>query len=917
VLRREVDTGHLSEELKRPNWILLREGDDFEEQLKRLVDAIDVDFEWVNLHARLAVRAREWERSGEDGSLLLRGSELADAERWLHSQGTHAEAPTPEHGRYIVASRQAATRRQHLFLGAVAAALVVSIGLTIFAVLQAREARSQRAQAQQQRDRALSRALAANSTSKVHVDPELSLVLAMEAVKRSSTTQAREALRQSLGAARWRKIIRPPGGHLDAADLSPDARLVVTANRRPSAAIWDSATGRRLRDLTGHRAVVGSAEFSPDSRHVITTAHDGSARIWDARTGRSLTVLPGDRDRRPSDDFEPFADFAAGGRLAYAVGRRFTRLWDVRRGRVVAKLRVPGPEFGVDVDVSADGRRIATTRLLENVTQVWDVQTGRVLHSLRGDEAFTARFSPDGRRIVTGGGFARDGHIWDVESGRRLHALHAGADVEVDSANFSRDGTRIVAIFLNDAYVFDARTGKSIARLRGHRDGVNSAAFSPDGRRVLTAAADGTARIWDARTGRIDDVLRGHTRALASADYSRDGRTIATLSEDGTVRVWDAVRDALEMRPANGAEDAEFSPDGRLVVPSSDEAPVLGVWNAATGHPVKTLTVPGTTLGEARFSPRGDVLAAADEGHGVRLWSTRGWAPKATIDLDDLVSDFRFSHDGRRLLATTFDDALTVSDVSTGQRVARFTAPNIEAAELGPAGDEIVGVWSDVKNIGTTTYFRGRVSSWGIGTGSAPRLWHAEDERTLSDIETSRDGRLMLVSGPEHAVVLNAVTHKVVATIKEPDSESGLLNAAHFGPDGARVITADDDNLARIWDGRTGRQLLDLAGHASAVQDARLSPDGRVAATISEDGTSRVWDARTGATVQVFSGLAHGTVAGVRFSPDGGRVLTADGETVRIFRCVLCVPVDRQLALARGLVARALSAAERRASGLS
>jgi WD40 repeat protein len=479
-----------------------------------------------------------------------------------------------------------------------------------------------------------------------------------------------------------------------------------------------------------------------------------------------------------------------------------------------------------------------------------------------------------------------------------------------------------VAIFLDDAYIFDARTGASLARLRGHTDNINSAVYSWDGRRILTAAADSTARVWDASTGHLLEVLRGHTRALADADYSRDG-AIATLSEDGTVRVWDAAPGTLELRPSNGAEDAEFSPDGRLVVSSAEEASVLQVWDAATGKPVKALRVPGETFNEARFSPRGDVLAT---GHNrrVRLWSTANWTSEATIepidpdDPDDLVSGFTFSRDGSRLLTRTFDGVVMVSDLPSGRPVGGFSAPDIEAAELTDDGNQVVGVWPQVKSVGTTQFFRGRVGSWALPNGAGPRLWHAEAERSLSDLEASPDGRLLLASGPEHAVVLDAAAGKLVATIEEPKSASGLLDAAHFSPDGMRVITADDDNLARIWDTRTGRRLLDLDGHTSSVNDARFSPDGQFAVTISSDGTSRVWDAETGATVQVFSGHARGgLVEAVRFSPDGARVLTADGVAVRVFLCKLCVPVDRQLAFARTLVARPLSAAERRASGLS
>jgi WD40 repeat protein len=44
--------------------------------------------------------------------------------------------------------------------------------------------------------------------------------------------------------------------------------------------------------------------------------------------------------------------------------------------------------------------------------------------------------------------------------------------------------------------LWNAASGKEMARLEGHSDSVESAAFSPDGQRVVTASDDKTARIF-------------------------------------------------------------------------------------------------------------------------------------------------------------------------------------------------------------------------------------------------------------------------------------------------------------------------------------------------------------------------------------------------------------------------------------
>lgn len=108
------------------------------------------------------------------------------------------------------------------------------------------------------------------------------------------------------------------------------------------------------------------------------------------------------------------------------------------------------------------------------------------------------------------------------------------------------------------------------------------------------------------------------------------------------------------------------------------------------------------------------------------------------------------------------------------------------------------------------------------------------------------------------------------------------LWSASFSPDGRRIVTASEDNTARVWDAQTGEVVHILEGHTGAVRAAAFSPDGRRVVTVSTDHTARMWNLETGKQSAIFK---HGAVVrSAAFSPDGARVVTAsDDNTARVW----------------------------------
>ena len=199
-------------------------------------EAIDTDHEWVREHTQWLARVLRWQAHHRHKGYLLRGGELR-AEDWLARQSErHKPAPTQLQTEFVVAGREGEKGRlRRLLIGALASVLVFA-GLAVFALVQRNEAIAER-------DRAKSRELAAASFSQISVDPELSVLLGVEAMNVDDTPEARDALRRVLVDSRVRATLQAGGSVTDIAfDTAGD--LVAATSDDGVVALVDAEAAR-------------------------------------------------------------------------------------------------------------------------------------------------------------------------------------------------------------------------------------------------------------------------------------------------------------------------------------------------------------------------------------------------------------------------------------------------------------------------------------------------------------------------------------------------------------------------------------------------------------------------------------------------------------------------------------------------
>jgi WD40 repeat protein/tetratricopeptide (TPR) repeat protein len=769
---------------------------------QRLRGWIDEAREDLRFERQVVQGAAEWRAAGPDSSFLLRGARLDRAIAWVDSTDLSVgqrermfvkastvqrelERSEEEDRRTHEAQieRRSRSRLRALVAVLTAAALIAS-GLTVIAVSQSRRA------AREVRV-ATSRELAAASGAALDVDPERSMLLALQALDATRVDglrlkEAEVALHRAVQADRLLYTIRHPS--TANVDWSGDGSLLLTGGtaggvNQTEAMLWDARSGEPVRTLSGHTADIESVAFSPDGGRAVTTAADNRAIVWDTSTGESILDLRGAGDRVLGASFSP------------------------------------------------DGRRVVWVDALEgeSTLRIERIQDGSSLLSAPLTRSFCYPvFAPDGKTIAVSACDRKTGGILDAATAEILVDLGPGS---VSSLAFSPDGRRVVGRTDDTgATIWDTRTGDPIVRLEGHTGVVIGTAFSPDGSMVATGASDGTARVWEASTGRPLLTLSGHGGGVVLVDFSPDGSRLLTGGADGTARVWD-------VRPTGGSElwslaagplsDVRFSPDGsRLLVQGDD-----GAWSldASNGELLSALDL---KWNDASFGPGGETLAVA--GDGAHLIDAETGAEIRTFGGSRLVPSIALNPDGT-LVATGTGQAgpdagkVVVWDVATGRRLdtlggALGYLDSMEAVAFSTDGRLIAGLDS-----------LARLRVWAVATGEEVLNVQAQTGFG-SDVEFAPDGASIGTAGGDGAVVWSLAGERI-ATL----AGGALVSAIAFGRGGRWLATAGDDETARIWDVPTGRELLSFPDHGDVVTDVAFSPDSTRLVTTSGDGILRVF----------------------------------------------------------------------------
>lgn len=680
--------------------------------------------------------------------------------------------------------------------------------------------------------------------------------------------------------------------------FSPDGRLLATTTMRSSTVkLWETATGRELRNLSSASQSAMSMSpfvaFSPDSRLIAAATGQNSVKVWDVITGRELQTLAGEQGTILSSIGVYFIAFTGDGRVVTISD--VIKVWDVASGRILRSSETSTVnEFGLlggGAGAAVSGNQLAHVVNDASETQIkfWDLAAGRETRSIKlsSKDVTNAEvgFTPDGKVLVAAIVEKRL-RLWELTPSGSAREKELGpTTAEYTPVRFSCDGRRLAVVEGYTVRIWDVTEGRELQALKLPNSGILSAqqgqaylGLSDDGKRAASGGFDTPTALWDLETGKQLITMSGRTNMAYKVAFSADGTHLSS----GARTRWD-LRAGRGLRVSEKPSDKMFavpSPDGRLLAAFAPNSSSVSILEAPSGRQLHTLTASsGTVVQRLNFSPDGSKLLITygprdDQvqapanikqpgafGSEAKIWDLKSGRELRTLALKEIPAEASFSSDGQVIAILGSMNSISLWDANSGARIRDLSSsPLANLSNLGNLSSP--AAITSMPNMADLTAMMNNV----MGAMAAGTMG-----RTVTSVAFSPDGRMLATGGVESRSNFDLAAMMGAATGKKKSSKN-LPNPQ----DMMRDLKVEAIGQVVLWDVSSGRELGALKGHGKGVTQVAFSRDGRLLASGSSDNTIRVWDVASRRALATFIGHTA-NIESIDFSPDS-RLLASTSE---------------------------------------
>lgn len=371
-------------------------------------------------------------------------------------------------------------------------------------------------------------------------------------------------------------------GHSDvvtAMAFSPDGATLATVGCDQTIRLWEVGSWTMRTVLRGHLDEVHDVTFAPDGNTLVTACKDGTVKLWDAQAPPErpfswpvpadvrLVVLAADAGAaglvRADGSFAlldtmtwqerivpPFV-LPTSNSLAIALDPRASCLVASTDAGPLKTWHLPGRIEGASfvghtgrveaLAFSADGRWLASAGI-DHTLRLWQTETRSEVVRFPHEQAQVTSLVLSDDGALLGVTYSNDeSEIWERHTARQRARL-APHKMRYQISFLHHSSSCITGSYDGTVKVWDLRTLKCIAVLRGSLRGVNSLAVSPDDRTLAAGTGEGAIKLWSLDLYQEVGMLKGHLDSVGQLAFARDGQVLLSVSQETarTLRRWEA-----------------------------------------------------------------------------------------------------------------------------------------------------------------------------------------------------------------------------------------------------------------------------------------------------------------------------------------------------------------------------------------